>query len=810
MAPVTECTLCGLPTPDPPVRGEEIAGEFCCRGCLEVSRTLEDPEAVDVSTARDQVADRGSQAAPGGEEAEVAYLDVDGMHCATCEAFLEGRANSVEGVLDADASYGAGILRVTYDPEDSDEAGLTETVSGMGYDVRPIQDYQSEDSEDETVGRLLIGIIFGVMTMMWYALFLYPTYLGVAADALLLDVTGPAGTYVLSMVAVMSTVVLGYTGAPILRGAWVSLRTTRPDMDLLVALAAGTAYVYSLVALGIGRTEVYFDVAVVIVVVVTVGRYYETRVRNQAGDALADLATARVNRARRQTDTGPETVSVETLTETDEVIVRAGERIPIDGTIIEGKAAVDESLLTGEARPVGRAPGARVLGGTVATDGRLLIRPDADGSSTLDRLVEVLWEVQSQRGGAQRVADRLATVFVPLVIVLAILAGGTHLILGSPPTAALLTGLAVLVVSCPCALGLATPLAVASGLRTALAEGVVISDRAVIERVTDTDTIALDKTGTLTTGGMAVETVSGADRTLARAAAVEQYAEHPIAEAIVSAAEAVPQPVTDFDRHPGLGAAATVDGTDVVVGRAELLEKEGMAIPESLRASYESAFEAGQAPTYVAWDDQAQGVIVAAGARRVAWNRVIDALAERADQILILTGDDRSAAEPMAEHPHVDEVFAGIPPEGKAEVVQHFQRSGSVAMVGDGSNDAPALAAADIGIAMGGGTDLAAEAADAVIVNDDLRTVPRVFDLTAAIRRRIRENLGWAFVYNIVAIPLATIGLLNPLFAAIAMSASSLLVVANSSRPLAGSDTTTDSSSGVAGREPIVTDGGSE
>lgn len=807
---MTECTLCGLATPEPPVQADGVAGEFCCQGCLEVSRTLDDPTTADPGTARDQYTDQDTPDDAAAEETETAYLDVDGMHCATCEAFLEGRATGVEGVETADASYGAGVLRITYAAEDTDLGTLTESVSGMGYDVRPVEGPQPEYSDDETVGRLLIGIIFGFMTMMWYLLFLYPTYLGVASDTLLLDVNGPAGTYVLWTVGVLSSVVLGYTGAPILRGAWVSVRTGRPDMDLLVALAAGTAYAYSLVALGVGRVEVYFDVAVVIVVVVTVGRYYETRVRNRAGAALADLAAARVNHARRQTPDGPETVSVETLTDTDEVLVRAGERIPVDGTILEGRAAVDESLLTGEARPVARTPGERVLGGTIPTDGRLLVEPDADGSSTVDRLIEVLWKVQSQRGGAQRMADRLATVFVPLVIVLAVLAGGTHLILGSPPAAALLTGLAVLVVSCPCALGLATPLAVASGLRTALAEGVVITDRAVTERVTETEVIALDKTGTLTTGGMAVEAVIGAADTLTYAAAVEQYAEHPIAETIVRAAETVEGPVSEFNRYPGLGAAADVSGTRVLVGRAALLEKEDIEISESLRTSYDTAVAEGKAATFVAWEDRAQGVIVSVGDRREAWTTVIEALAERAQRILILTGDDRAAVEPIAQHPEVDDVFAGIPPEGKAEVVHRLQTEASVAMVGDGSNDAPALAAADVGIAMGGGTDIAAEAADAVVVNDDLQTVPCVFDLTAAIQRRIRENLGWAFVYNIVAVPLAAIGLLNPLFAAIAMSASSLLVVANSSRSLLSSGAESRSSVDGTTGDPIATDGGSE
>lgn len=793
---MTDCTLCGLPTPHPPVEEDGVEGVYCCRGCLEVARSLPDPAAAD----REPEAS-SSVAADRVKGGTTAYYAVEGMHCATCETYLEDRAREQPAVENAEASYAAELLRVTYDGGTTDADTLAETLSGAGYRLSPVEN-AGERTDDETTSRLLVGLIFGVMGMMWYVLFLYPTYLGVPAADLLLDVSGPAGTYVLWSVAVMSGVVLAYTGAPLLRGAWVSLQAGRPNMDLLVALAAVTAYSYSLVGLIVGRTEVYFDVAVVIVVVVTVGRYYEERVRSRAGDALADLAAARVGEARRQTPHGVETVPVEALEEDDRIVIKPGERIPVDGTVVEGAAAVDESVVSGEQRPVRRSEGDEVIGGSVATDGRLVVIPRPGVESTVDRLARVLWSVQSERGGAQRFADRLASVFVPLVVLVAIIAGLIHIALGSTPTGALLTSLAVLVVSCPCALGLATPLAVASGIRSALTRGVVITDRAAIEGVAATDVVAFDKTGTLTTGGMHIDTVHGDEDGLARAAAVEQYASHPIAEAITDAADSVSRNVEGFERHPGQGAAATVEGERVVVGRAALLQKLEVSIPTELADRYREAIEHGGAPAYVAWDGAARAVIVASGELRPEWAEVIGEVAQSTDRVVVLTGDDRAAADPMENHEAVDTVYSDVPPEGKAAVIERLQADGTVAMVGDGTNDAPALGTADVGIALGSGTDLAADAADAVIVDDDLRSVPAVFELTSAIRRRIRENLGWAFCYNLVAIPLAAAGLLNPLFAAVAMGASSLLVVANSARPLA--EPTDVEGQNVAGVEPTV------
>jgi Cu2+-exporting ATPase len=969
------CTLCDLPTPDPPVTDADgdVAGAYCCRGCLEVARRLDDPAEAAADPAASLRSGTGTEAAhdagaaaddgAGGDvtppaDAAEAFVRVDGMHCGTCEAFVESRAKERPDVYTAEASYAADLCRITYDEAQVGPETLAEVVSGLGYEAHLVGGTDGDAGreagerdgdcagvgagEDASVGgRLLLGVLFGMMVMVWYALFFYPAYLGVDESFRLFALEGSAGDFLRYNVWVMTSLVLFYTGYPILRGAYVSLRAGHPNMDLLVSLAAGTAYLYSAIATLLGRPEVYFDITVAVVLVVTVGDLYKERVKRSATDRLTDLTRNRVRSARRRVraevaapdapsdrgrgdgdgagsraaqpvggtegdagvtgsatgvesggggGTATETVPVEELAAGDEVVVRPGERIPVDGTVAEGTAAIDESLVTGESTPVGVEPGSEVVGGAVVADGGIVVTVGEGAESTLDRLLRRLWAIQSSRPGAQRLADRLAAVFVPLVVTLAVGVTGYQALTGTAPADALLTGLAVLVVSCPCALGLATPLAVAAGVREAIARGVVVADESVFERATDTDTVVFDKTGTLTTGESRVERVvtdvgdgsgsaSGSERgssaeeengnananangsggevtertLLARAAAVEQFADHPLAGAIVDAAPAVDAAVREFERYPGSGVGATValatdrtgrydpvadggdpratDATDparrdggtapgatptssstsastsasvsadadadadvadrpdpvaaagveTIVGRPSLFAERGWTVPEGCRAAYEEARASGSIPALVGWDGAVHGLVVAGDEPRPTWRSVLDRVADGDRRVVVLTGDDGAAADRFRGHPAVDEVFAGVPPEGKAETVDRLARRGTVAMVGDGSNDAPALAAADLGIAMGSGTELAADAAE-VVVTGGLTAVPAVFEVTAAARRRVRENLGWAFVYNAVAVPLAVVGLVNPLFAALAMSASSLLVVANSAR----------------------------
>lgn len=810
---MSSCALCGLPTPEPPVTGDDVAGRFCCRGCLEVSATLAEVDDVDGSSVVDRAAESAERAVPDG--CAEAFLAIEGMHCSTCEGFVSLLGEREEGILTVEASYATDTARVVYDPDRLLEADLPDALSGYGYEAR----FRDDDAgggrtraDEEIAQRLLIGGFLAMLVMPWYLFYLYPSYVGIETGILSVDTTSPVGIYLpMAMIGLLTGGVLFYTGYPVLRGAYVSLRVGQPNMDLLIAIAATAAYGYSTVALATGSTHLYYDVTVAVIMVVTLGTYYERRIKRRATDLLTDVTAARVRDATRRTTEGVETVPVDRLEAGDEVIVKPGERIPVDGTVVEGTAAVDESVLTGESLPVTKRPGERVVGGAIVTDSALVLEAGEGAESTLDRIATLMWEIQSSTPGVQRLADRLATIFVPLVLTLAVVLTAWRLATGTPVSDAVLTGLTVLVVSCPCAMGLATPLAVASGLRDALERGIVVANAALFESASAVETIVFDKTGTLTAGEMTVQEVRGDADAVDRAAAVERLSEHPAAEAIVAYAErgrsdrtesGAPvasdgghlehpeggetietEPAlepTDFERHPGEGVSATVDGERCVVGTPALVERLVGPVPDDLERAIDEARAAGRLPAVVGYDGRARAVIVVGDRTRTEWRDVLGSFADR--EVVVLTGDDEAATETFRDHPAVDRVFAGVPPDGKVETVRRLSREGVTAMVGDGTNDAPALAAADVGIALGHGTARATDAADAVVTSSDLCGVRSVFDLANGTRRRIRENVAWALLYNAVAIPLAAAGLLNPLFAAVAMAASSSIVVVNSSR----------------------------
>ncbi len=806
------CTLCDLDLPAEPATDPEVDGEYCCRGCLEVARSLGDVEAVEREAPADLLEGGADEA-----EGEVAYLSVEGMHCATCELFLESTATGHEGVEAATASYATETMKVVYDPDRVAGEQLPELVSGTGYEART-RALEREEESDPRVARLLVGGFFAMMAMGSYALFIYPQHFGFDP---VVDFGAFGRGYLLGQVWLFASVVLFYTGYPLLRGAYVSLRAGQPNMDLLVALAATAAYLYSTaVAVG-GGLDVYFDVTIAVVMVVTAGTHYEQRVKGRAVGLLADLTADRVETARTP---GGETLDIEDVTPGTQLLVRPGERVPLDGTVTEGVAAVDEALVTGESLPVTKRPGDEVVGGAVVTDAPLVVEVGEGATSTRDRVVGLMWEIQSARPGVQQLADKLATVFVPLVSLLALAVAAGTLVLGGSVTDAVLVGLTVLVVSCPCALGLATPLAVAAGTRRAAEEGVVVASETVFETLPDVETVAVDKTGTLTSGDMTVVDAVGESAVLARAAALERYSSHPVADAVVSAAGAAgaeadgdASPLTadgaDSPGGPGgpseatsadggvsvpaaddadievvaKGVAGPVEGAETVVGHPDLFEERGWAVPERYRERAAAAREDGAVPVLVGWDGRCRGVLVVGDRPRADWDAVVEALGDDR-RVVVLTGDDSAAAARFADHEAVNEVFSGVPPDGKVAAVQRLREDGRVAMVGDGANDAPALAAADVGIALARGTELATDAADAVVTDGRLGAVPTLFAVAGRTRRRVRGNLAWAFGYNAVAVPLAATGMLNPLFAALAMGTSSLLVVLNSSRTLVPDD----------------------
>jgi Cu2+-exporting ATPase len=781
------CTLCELPVEDP-ITGEDIDGEFCCRGCLEVARLVDDGEDVDLSIAavRERVAAEDSRPdVPDG--AETAYLSIDGMHCQTCEGFIELLAEEKEGVHEARASYATEMVQVVYDPDCIDRDAIGTALSRLGY-----QAHGPDEENDSLRSRVEFGeyraVLAGLLMMpvvILYVLFIYPVYLGIYPESFLYK--SSVEMMVFGPLAVWSTLILIGLGYPIFRGTYVSLRVGRPNMDVLIAIAVLAAYGYSVATILTGGRDPYFDVAVMVLAIVTIGNHLESRVKRAALGNRADLTDSRVDEARRldNESDATETIEINECEPGDRLLVKPGERIPVDGTIADGTAAIDEALVTGESVPQRKSAGDSVLGGSILTDSAIVVEVGPDANSTMDRLVELLWNVKSSATGVQRIVNRFAVLFVPLVLGLAALTTAGWFVLGNDLNTAVMAGVAVLVVSCPCSLGIATPLALAAATRDATDNQMLVLNETVLERIDDSAVVVFDKTGTLTTGEMEVADVTGVDpdAVLAMAAAVERRSGHPIAAAIDAAAPSTRRSVSSFERADRT-VSAVVDDTRVVVGHPGSFDTDEWSIPTEIEAAVTDAYESGTHPTAVAWEGVVRGLVTVRDTPRENWEGVVAELADAGREIVVLTGDDERMTGTFANHPAVDHVFAGVRPESKEAIVQGLRERGTTTMIGDGTNDAPALASADLGIAVSSGTELAIEAADAVVLDDRLDAVPELFALAGSTRTRIKQNLLWAVGYNAIALPLAMAGVITPLIAALMMAISSLIVVFNSKRRL--------------------------
>jgi len=784
------CALCESPVP------EHREGAFCSSGCVSVAETLPEPPAADEA--------RETGPAPADESGEVTttYFAVEGMHSATCEAYLEAVAESVTGVVDADASYVTESVRVDCTGEPPIER-LAAALSSLGYDATSREEQAPTERRVETADsvvdgalgyRYAAGVVFASFLLLPYAVVFYPSHL-----ASLFGATDPlAGSGSIAMVLpvflVLAFVIIVVTGAPVLRDAYIALKLRKPNTGLLVTFTAFAAYFYASAAFFAGGTHAYYDLAVVAVAVVTGATFYESLAKRKAAGALTDLTVSRVEEARRQTTGGTETVPVSELSSGDRVLVPEGERVPVDGTLAEGSCTVDEAVVTGESRPIRKQAGDGLVGGSIVTAGAAVLTVGEDVASSVDRLAASVWGFQSATHGDQRRANRIAERVTPPLLTLALLAGVGGLALGRGPAGAIVAALTVPLAASPWALGVATPLSAGSSVARALDRGVAVFDETVFERLRGVETVVFDKTGTLTTGRMTVLDHDASSALLAAAAALERRASHPAAAAIVESfaeSESVTPDVESFTSHP-TGVEGVVDGRRVLVGNPDLFAERGWAVPERIRQQAATARESGRLPVIVGEAElaapdtpatgEATGIVLVGDQSRPDWEGTLERLTERGLRVVVLTGDDASAAEAFAPSPHVDHVFAGVPPAGKAEAVRRLRTEGPVAMVGDGTNDAPALAAADLGVSLGSGTALAAEASDLAVVDDELDGVAAAFDLSAESYRRRRWNDRGALLYNALAIPLALVGLLNPLLAMAAAVLCCGLVAGNAFR----------------------------
>ena len=751
-----------------------------------------------VGSAADLARDAGSGTGTPTARLE---LEIGGMTCASCANRIEKKLNRLDGVS-ASVNYATEKAVVTA-PSGYDPAVLIAEVEKTGYTAALPQPPASaaeepEDRELTSLRQRLIGAV--VLSVPVIAMAMIPAL---------------QFTYWQWLSLVLAAPVVVWAAYPFHRAAWVNLRHGAATMDTLISIGVSAAFLWSLYALffgsagmpgmthvyewtvqrGDGSDAIYLEVAAGVTMFVLAGRYFEVRSKRRAGAALRALLELGAKDVAVIRDGVEGRIPISSLRVGDEFIVRPGEKIATDGVIVSGSSAVDASMVTGESVPAEVGAGDAVVGATVNAGGRLVVRATRVGDDTqLAQMARLVDEAQSGKANVQRLADRISGVFVPIVLAISVVTLVVWLLLGWPASAAVTAAVAVLIIACPCALGLATPTALLVGTGRGAQLGILIKGPEVLESTRQVDTIVLDKTGTVTTGRMTLVGVltdtasSAADRAevLRLAGALEAASEHPIAQAIARAAEdelgGLPA-VESFASSAGIGVSGVVDGHAVIVGREQLLAEWAIHLGAGLTAAKERAEAEGSSTVLVAWDGEARGVLAVADQVKPTSREAVAQLRALGLEPLLLTGDNETVARRIAAEVGIDRVVAGVLPQGKVDVLRALQAEGRVvAMVGDGVNDAAALAQSDLGLAMGTGTDAAIEASDITLVRGDLRSAADAIRLSRRTFGTIRVNLFWAFAYNVAAIPLAALGLLNPMIAGAAMAFSSVFVVGNSLR----------------------------
>jgi Cu+-exporting ATPase len=694
-------------------------------------------------------------------------LSIGGMTCASCAARIERKLNKVAGVT-ATVNYATEKAKVSY-PGTIEPAELVRVVEAAGYTAEPAAD-PIGGLRQRLIAATVLAVPVILLSMIPALHFPYWQWLAL----------------------VLASPVVVWGALPFHRAAWTNLRHGAATMDTLISMGVGAAYLWSLYALFLSDGETYLEVAAGVTMFILAGRYFEARSKRRSGAALRALLELGAKDVAVLRDGSEHRIPLAGLRVGDEFVVRPGEKVATDGVIVEGGSAVDMSMLTGESVPVEVRPGDAVVGATVNAGGRLVVRTTRVGADTqLAQMARLVEDAQNGKAAVQRLADRVSAVFVPVVIGLALATLIGWLVTGHPAEAAFTAAVAVLIIACPCALGLATPTALLVGTGRGAQLGVLIKGPEVLESTRRVDTVVLDKTGTVTAGRMTLVAVHVADgvseaEALRLAGALEHASEHPIARAIASGAvDRVGElpAVDEFRNEEGLGVQGIVDGRAVLVGRERLLSQWGVTLDSSLLEAKQAAERAGRTAVGVAWDGSARAVLVVADTVKPGSSEAVAGLKALGLKPVLLTGDNADAARAVAAEVGIDDVIAEVLPKDKVDVVARLQAEGRVvAMVGDGVNDAAALARADLGLAMGTGTDVAIEASDLTLVRGDLRAAVDAIRLSRRTLGTIKGNLFWAFAYNVAALPLAALGLLNPMIAGAAMAFSSVFVVSNSLR----------------------------
>jgi P-type Cu+ transporter len=714
---------------------------------------------------------------------EIAAIEIEGMHCASCVRRVERALKRVEGVREASVNLATNRAHVTLSPPATLERAA-KAIEAVGFHAK-LESAEGGSSSTEKPRPFLIREIRLVAAA------------GLAAPVLIWSMTMPTPDIgLLRLMAVLSALVVFGCGSPIFRSAWRSFISSRSaTMDTLIALGSLAAWSYSFAQTVRGiRSDDYYDTASMIVTFILVGRWLEDRARTRAGEAIRSLAALAPKRARLVREDGVEReINVAEIRHDDLLRARPGEKFAVDGLVVEGESAADESLVTGESAPVSKNKGDSVVGGSLNVNGTLVYRATAVGSETvLSRLSRMVEQAQGSKAPVQRLAESIASVFVPVVLITAAVTFLGWMIDHKPVSVALMHSVAVLVIACPCALGLATPTAIVVATGRGAQLGILVRNGRALEMLARVGRIVFDKTGTLTEGRMRLTDVIALDgfskrQIIGLAASAEHGSEHVVATAIVDEARRIGvslAPSAGFLAQAGEGVRAVVADKNILVGSVALLDREGIETALDVEKSMASLRAQGKTAVLMAVNRQEAGLLAAADGVRPEARSVIRQLRRMGLEVAMLTGDHPNVAEAVADQVGIADVVAGVPPAGKLEKIREWQarKDMRVAMVGDGINDAAALAQADVGIAMARATDVASHAADLTLLNTNLYGVPNSITLARRTMRIIRQNLAWAFAFNAIGIPLAAMGMLNPMIAAMAMALSSVAVVSNSLR----------------------------
>ena len=758
---------------------------------LEQLSVQYDPDATNVNEFKKEIEKIGY-----GVIEQKAEFDISGMTCAACATKIEKGINKMDGVSSANVNFALETISVTYNDKEVQPSDMVAKVKKLGYELMPKEDGQKKiDHKQAEIRKQTKKFIFSAiltLPLLWTM---------VAHFSFLSFIYLPDIFMNPWFQLVLATPVQFIIGAQFYKGAYTSLKNKSANMDVLVALGTSAAYFYSLYlsfewmrAGSVGEPELYFEASAVIITLILLGKLFEVRAKGKTSQAIQKLLDLQAKTARVVREGEEQEIPVEEVLAGDVVIVRPGEKIPVDGEIIEGQSAIDESMLTGESIPIDKIPGDTVIGATINKNGALQINATKVGKDTaLAQIVKVVEEAQGSKADIQRLADKISGVFVPVVVLIAVITFLVWYFIVTPGDfrSSLIPTISILVIACPCALGLATPTSIMAGSGRAAENGMLFKGGEHLENTQSIDTVVLDKTGTVTKGEPTLTDVVAADGfneidVLQLVGTAESQSEHPLAQAIVQGVKEKEISLLEadsFEALPGYGIAAEINQQEIFVGTRKLMREQNITITNETEATMEELEQNGKTAMLIAVEGSLAGVIAVADTVKETSEEAISRMHQLGLEVIMLTGDNERTADAIAKQVEIDRVIAEVLPDQKSDEIKKLQSQGKkVAMVGDGINDAPALAMADIGMAVGTGTDIAIEAADITLMRGDLNSVADAVIMSKKTIRNIKENLFFAFIYNTIGIPVAALGLLAPWVAGAAMAFSSVSVVLNALR----------------------------